>query len=87
VDAVLAVSLVGLEVAKAEDELNASKLFRFFCQTMGRLLISRADYRATSARRRTTAHPTVVRRFVCSGYVLSKKVSCVLMNMILVTIL
>jgi hypothetical protein len=41
---------------------------------MGRLLISRADYRATSARRRTTAHPTVVRRFVCSVYVLSKKV-------------
>jgi hypothetical protein len=54
---------------------------------MGRLLISRADYRATSARRRTTAHPTVVRRFVCSGYVLSRKVSCVLMNMILVTIM
>jgi hypothetical protein len=43
---------------------------------MGRLLISRADYRATSVRRRTTAHPTVVRRFLCSGYVLSKKVSC-----------
>jgi hypothetical protein len=54
---------------------------------MGRLLISRADYRATSARRRTTAHPTVVRRFLCSGYVLSKKVSCVLMNMSLVTII
>jgi hypothetical protein len=54
---------------------------------MGRLLISRADYRATSARRRTTAHPTVVRRFLCSGYVLSKKVSCVLMNMIFVTII
>jgi hypothetical protein len=54
---------------------------------MGRLLISRADYRATSARRHTTAHPTVVRRFLCSGYVLSKKISCVLMNMILVTII
>jgi hypothetical protein len=54
---------------------------------LGRLLISRADYRATSARRRTTAHPTFVRRFLCSGYVLSKKVSCVLMNMILVTII
>jgi hypothetical protein len=54
---------------------------------MGWLLISRADYRATSVRRRTTAHPTVVRRFLCSGYVLSRKVSCVLMNMILVTII
>jgi hypothetical protein len=55
--------------------------------SMGRLLISRADYRATSARRRTAAHPTVIRRFLCSGYVLSKKVSCVLMNMTLVTII
>jgi hypothetical protein len=43
---------------------------------MGRLVISRADYRATSARSRTTAHPTVVRRFLCSGYVLGKNVSC-----------
>jgi hypothetical protein len=51
---------------------------------MGRLLISRADYRATSARRRTSAHPTVVRRFLCSGYVLSKKVSCELMKGILI---
>jgi hypothetical protein len=33
---------------------------------MGRLLISRADYRATSPRRRTTAHPTVVKRFLCT---------------------
>jgi hypothetical protein len=56
-------------------------------EPMGRLLISRAEYRATSARRRTTAHLTVVRRFLCCGYVLSKKVSCVLMNMILVTII
>jgi hypothetical protein len=54
---------------------------------MGRLLISRDDYRATSARRRTTADPTVVRIFLCSGYVLSKKVSCVLMHLILVTII
>jgi hypothetical protein len=30
---------------------------------MEQLLISRANYRATSARRPTTAHPTVVRRF------------------------
>jgi hypothetical protein len=51
---------------------------------MGRLLISRVDYRATSARRRTTAHPTVVRRFLCCGYVLSKKVSCELMKGILI---
>jgi hypothetical protein len=51
---------------------------------MGRLLLSCADYRATSARRRTTAHPTVVRRLLCSGYVLSKKDSCELMKGILI---
>jgi hypothetical protein len=85
-------------VLGAKVDLNTSiiKINGDFCYTkcgsggsvcaMGRLLISRADYRATSARRRTTAHPTVVRRFLCSGYVVSKKVSCVLMNMILVTI-
>jgi hypothetical protein len=55
--------------------------------SMGQLLISRADYRTTSARRRTTAHPTIFRRFLCSGFVLSRKVSCVLMNMILVKII
>jgi hypothetical protein len=54
---------------------------------MGRLLISRTDSSAASARRRTTAHSTVVSRVLCSGYVVNKMVSCVLMNMILVTLI
>jgi hypothetical protein len=58
--------------------IHSSKL------AMRRLRISRADYHATSARRRTSAHPTVVRRFLCCGYVLSKKVSCELMKEILI---
>jgi hypothetical protein len=49
---------------------------------MGRLLISRADSSAASARRRTTAHPTVVSRVLCTGYVVNKKLSCVLISKI-----
>jgi hypothetical protein len=54
---------------------------------MGRLLIRRADSSAASARRRTTAHPTVVGRVLCSGYVVNKMVSCVHMNGILRSII
>jgi hypothetical protein len=54
---------------------------------MGRLLISRAVCRAISARRRTTAHFTVVGTFLCTGYVENKTVSCVHMNVILITII
>jgi hypothetical protein len=50
--------------------------------SMGRLLISRADSSAASARRRTTAHPTVVSRVLCTGYVVNKKISCVLISKI-----
>jgi hypothetical protein len=49
---------------------------------MGRLLISRADSSAASARRRTTAYPTVVSRVLCPGYVVNKKLSCVLISKI-----
>jgi hypothetical protein len=48
---------------------------------MGRLLISRAKCRAISARRRTTAHFTVVSTVLCSGYVVNKTVPCVLIWM------
>jgi hypothetical protein len=54
---------------------------------MGRLVISRAHCCATSARRRTTAHITVVSTVLCTGYVVNKYVSCVLMNVILVTMI
>jgi hypothetical protein len=54
---------------------------------MGGLVISRADCRAISARRRTTAHFTVVSTVLCTGYVVNKTVSCVLMNVIFVTII
>jgi hypothetical protein len=51
---------------------------------MGRLLISRAECRAecraTSARRRTLAHFTVVSTVLCSGFVANKTVSCVLIQ-------
>jgi hypothetical protein len=57
-----------------------------FC-TMGGLVISRAACRAISARRRTTAHITVVSSVLCTGYVVNKTVLCVLMNMILVIII
>jgi hypothetical protein len=36
---------------------------------MGGLVISRADCRAISARRRTTAHFTVLSTVLCTGYV------------------
>jgi hypothetical protein len=45
---------------------------------MGGLVISRAACRAISARRRTTAHITLVSSVLCSGYVVNKTVSCVL---------
>jgi hypothetical protein len=54
-------------------------------QSMGGLVIGRADCRAISARRRTTAHFALVSPFLCTGYVVNKSVSCVLMNVILVT--
>jgi hypothetical protein len=54
---------------------------------MGVLVISRASCRAISARRRTTAHITISSSVLCTGYVVNKTVSCVLMNMILVTII
>jgi hypothetical protein len=52
---------------------------------MGGLVISRADCRAISERRRTTAHITVVSTVLCAGYVVNKTVSCVLMNVITTT--
>jgi hypothetical protein len=55
-------------------------------ETMGGLVISRDACRA-SGRGRTTAHITVVSTVLCTGYVVIKTVSCVLMNMILVTII
>jgi hypothetical protein len=54
---------------------------------MGGLVISRAACRAISARRRTTAHITVVSSVLCTGYVVNKTVSCVLMNIILVIVI
>jgi hypothetical protein len=53
---------------------------------MGGLMISRSNCRAISARRRTTAHFTVS-TVLCTGYVVNKTVSCVLMNVILVTMI
>jgi hypothetical protein len=50
-------------------------------------VISRVACRAISARRRTTAHIIVVSTVLCTGYEVNKTVSCVLMNMILVTII
>jgi hypothetical protein len=43
--------------------------------------------RAISARRRTTAHFTIVSTVLSTGYVENKTVSCVLMNGILVTMI
>jgi hypothetical protein len=54
---------------------------------MGELVISRAACRAISARRRTTAHITVISSVLCTSYVVNKTVFCVLMNMILVIII
>jgi hypothetical protein len=54
---------------------------------MGGLVISRAACRAISKRRRTTAHITVVSSVLCTGYLVNKTVSCVIMNMILVEII
>jgi hypothetical protein len=54
---------------------------------MGWLVISCADCCAISARRRTTAHFTVVSTVLCTGYVVNKTVSCVLINVILVTMI
>jgi hypothetical protein len=54
---------------------------------MGGLVNSRAACRAISARRHTTAHNTVSSSVLCFGYVVNKTFSCVLMNMIFVTII
>jgi hypothetical protein len=54
---------------------------------MGGLVISRADCRSISTRRRTTAHFTVVSTVLCSSYAVNKTVPCVLMNVILVTMI
>jgi hypothetical protein len=54
---------------------------------MGGLVISRAACPAIKARRRTTAHVTVLSSVLSTGYVVNKTVSCVLMNMILVIII
>jgi hypothetical protein len=54
---------------------------------MGGLVISRADCRAISARRRTTAHFTVVSTVLSTSYVVNKTVSCVPFNVILVTMI
>jgi hypothetical protein len=56
-------------------------------KTMGWLVISCAECHAISARRRTTAHFTVVSTDLCSGYVVDKTVSCVLMHAILMTMI
>jgi hypothetical protein len=56
-------------------------------QGMGGLVKSRAACCAISARRRTTAHITIVSSVLCTGYVVNKTVSCVLINIILVTIM
>jgi hypothetical protein len=57
------------------------------CARMGRLLISRAECRATSARRRTTAHLTVLSTVLRSGYLVNKTVSYVLISVILVSMI
>jgi hypothetical protein len=44
---------------------------------MGGLVIIRADCRAISARRRTTAHFTVVSTVLCTGYVVNKTVTMI----------
>jgi sugar phosphate permease len=54
---------------------------------MGGLVISCADCRAINARRRTTAHVTVINTVLCTDYVVNKTDSCVLMNVILVTMI
>jgi hypothetical protein len=54
---------------------------------MGWLLISRAECRAISVLWRTTADLTIVSTALCTGYVVNKTVSCVLMNVILVSML
>jgi hypothetical protein len=55
--------------------------------TMGGLVISRAEWRAISARRRKPAHFNVISTVLCTGYVVNKTVSCVLRNGILVTMI
>jgi hypothetical protein len=67
--------------------LSLLQIFNLSLISMGGLVISRSACRAISARRRTTAHITVVSSALCTGYVVNKTVSCVLMNMILVTII
>jgi hypothetical protein len=50
-------------------------------------VISCANCRVISARRHKTVHFTVVSTVLCTGYVMNKTVSCVLMNVILVTMI
>jgi hypothetical protein len=64
-----------------------SVLEYYYLITMRGLVISRAACCAISARRRTTAHITVVSSVLCTGYVVNKTVSCELMNMMLVIIM
>jgi hypothetical protein len=63
------------------------KMVKYRVFLMGGLVISRAAFRALSAHRRTTEHITVASSVLCTGYVVNKAVSCVLMNMILVIII
>jgi hypothetical protein len=58
-----------------------------FLVSMEGLVMSRAACRAISPRRRTTAHITISSSVLCTGYVVNKTVSCVPMNMILMTII
>jgi hypothetical protein len=74
-----------MPMAEFDKGFNATKHRTQFL--MGRLLLSRAECRATSAHRRTTAHFTVGRTGLHSGYVVNKTVSCVLMNVILVSMI
>jgi hypothetical protein len=75
------------EVCHVKKAKNANNRHSSIAIAMGELVISRAACRAISARRRTTAHITVVSSVLCTGYVVNKTVSYVLMNRILVTIL
>jgi hypothetical protein len=63
------------------------KMLEQLLQSIGGLVISRADCRALAARRRTTAHFTIVSTVLCTGYGVNKTVSCVLRNVILVTMI
>jgi hypothetical protein len=59
---------------------NVPAVQSFYYSSCPWLVISRTDCRAISARRRTTAHFTVVSTVLSTGYVVNKTVSCVLTN-------